>query len=75
MNAKKAKALRRMATKMGHFKLEPEYKVKETKKVVYYTDKEGNSQSTIVSRFTVMNTSRVVYRRIKQAYKNGELSV
>ena len=74
MNANKAKALRRMAASMGHFKTEPEYKVKETKKVVYYTDKEGKSQSTIVSRYTVINTSRIIYRRIKQAYKSGELA-
>lgn len=75
MNGKKAKLIRRMAKNMGHFKLEPEYKMKETKKVVYYTDKEGKSQSTIVSRYTIMNTSRVIYRRIKAAYKSGELAI
>lgn len=74
MNAKKAKAIRRMAKQLGYYKDEPEYRVKETKKTAYYTDREGKSQATIVSRYTVINTSRLPYRRMKQAYKNGELA-
>ena len=75
MNGKKAKQLRRLAKAHGHYKVEPEYKVRETKKVVYYTDKDGSKKAAQVSKYTVINTSRIIYRRMKQAYKNGELGV
>lgn len=75
MNGKKAKAIRKLAKAHGHFKTEPEYRVKETKKVVYYTDKDGSKKATQVSRHTVINTSKIIYRRMKAAYKNGELGV
>lgn len=74
MNAKKAKAIRRLAKTAGHYQKDPAYRVKEVKKLQYYTDKEGNPQTTVVSRFIVYNTSRYVYRRMKQSYKNGELA-
>lgn len=75
MNGKKAKEIRRMAKDAGHFKTEPEYRMKETKKVLYYTDKDGSKKATQVSRVTVINTSKIIYRRMKAAYKNGELAV
>ena len=75
MNGKKAKAIRRLAKEHGHFKNEPEYKVKETKKVIYVTGKDGNPQAEQVSRYTIINTSKIVYRRMKQAYNNGQLAV
>lgn len=75
MNGKKAKAIRRLAKAHGHFKKEPEYKVKETKKMVYYNDKDGKPQAQQVSRFTVYNASRTVYRRMKRAYNDGLIAV
>lgn len=75
MNGKKAKAIRRLAKAHGHFKNEPEYKVKETKKVVYAPDKNGLMKAHQVSRFTVINTSKLVYRRMKAAYIAGLLAV
>ena len=75
MNGKKAKAIRRLAKQHGHYKTEPEYRVKETKKVMYVTDKDGNPKAQQVSRYTIINTSKIVYRRMKQAYKQGLLAV
>jgi hypothetical protein len=75
MNGKKAKQLRRLAKAHGHYNNEAEYKVKETKKVVYYTDKDGSQKATQVSRYTIINPGKIIYRRMKAAYKNGELSV
>ncbi len=75
MNGKKAKAIRRLAKEHGHFKKEPEYKVKETKKVVYAPDQNGLMKAHQVSRFTVINTSKIVYRRMKAAYIAGLLAV
>lgn len=75
MSGKKAKLLRRLAKQNGQFKTEPEYRVKETKKVAYYTDKDGTRKATQVSKYTVINMSKIVYRRMKAAYKAGELAV
>ena len=75
MNGKKAKALRRLAKAHGHFKNEPEYRVQETKKMVYFTDKTGKPQAQQVSKYTIINVSKIVYRRMKKAYNNGELAV
>jgi hypothetical protein len=75
MNGKKAKALRRLAKQLGHYNNDNEYKVRETKKVVYYTEKDGTKKATQVSRYTIINPGKIVFRRMKQAYKNGELAV
>lgn len=74
MNAKKAKAIRRLAKKAGHYQKDPVYRVKEVKKVQYYTDKDGKPQSAVVTRPILYNTSRYVYRKMKAAYKNGQLA-
>ena len=75
MNGKKAKALRRLAKANGKYATEPEYRVKETKKVVYYTDKDGSKKATQVSKYTIINANKIVYRRLKAAYKNGEIAI
>ena len=75
MNGKKAKAIRRLAKAHGHYKTEPEYKVQETKKMVYFTDKNGKPQAQQVSKYTIINVNKIVYRRMKQAYINGQLAV
>ena len=75
MNGKKAKALRRLAKANGQYKTEPDYRMKETKKVAYYTDKDGTRKATQVSRITVINANKIVYRRMKAMYKAGELAV
>lgn len=75
MNAKKAKLIRRLAKEMGHFKLEPDYRVKETKKMLYGTDKNGMPIAQEVTRHTIINANRVNYRRMKKAYKNGEFTI
>ena len=75
MNSKKAKAIRRLAKEHGHFKKEPEYRVKETKKIVYVTNKDGSPIAETVSRYTIINTSKIMYRRMKQAYINGQLAI
>jgi hypothetical protein len=75
MNGKKAKTLRRLAKEEGKYQQEPNYKVKETEKVVYGKDKNGLPIAGKVTRYTVVNLSRIEFRRLKQAYVNGEFTV
>jgi hypothetical protein len=75
MNAKKAKAIRRLAKQEGKFQLEPNYKVIETKKMIYGFDKNGKPMAQPVVRNTLINLSRIEYRRLKKAYANGEFSI
>lgn len=75
MNGKKAKAIRRLAKANGHFKTEPEYRVKTTKKMMYGIDKNGLPTAQEVQRNTVINVSKIIYRRMKQAYSEGLLAV
>jgi hypothetical protein len=75
MNGKKAKAIRRMAKEAGHFKTEPDLRVKETKKMAYGLDSNGKRTVQEVTRQTLINMNRIIYRRMKKAYKNGELAV
>lgn len=60
---------------MGHYKTEPDYRVKETKKIVYVLDKNGNPMAREVTRYTIINANRVNYRRMLKAYQNGEFSI
>ena len=75
MNGKKAKQIRRMAKEAGHYKTEPDYRVKTTKKMMYGVDQKGMPIAQEVQRNTLINVNRIIYRRMKQAYKNGELAV
>lgn len=75
MNGKKAKAIRRMAKESGHFKTEPDYRVKETKKMMYFVDEKGTPRAQEVKRQTIINVNKIIYRRMKKAYINGELAV
>lgn len=75
MNGKKAKEIRRMAKESGHFDTKPDYRAKITKKMMYYINDKGVPQAQEVQRQTIINVSKIIYRRMKQAYKNGELAV
>lgn len=75
MNQKKAKLLRKLAAQEGKFQTEANYSAMETKKMVYFTDREGRSRVEEVTRLTVFNSSRTEYRQLKQAYKNREFGV
>lgn len=76
MNAKKAKAIRRLAKEEGKYSTEPDYRVMNTKKKVIY-GKDANGKQTVqeVDRTTIANLSKIYYRRMKQAYKNGEFTI
>lgn len=74
MNAKKAKALRRMAKEQGYYKLEPDYRGRKVDKMVYVTDpKTGEMTAKKIEKVTVFNLNRVTYRRMKKAYNDGLL--
>ena len=75
MNAKKAKAIRKFAKAHGHYKLEPDYRVKETKKMLYEVDSKGMPMAQEVTRHTIINANRINYRRLKKAYNNGEFDI
>lgn len=75
MNAKKAKLIRQLAKQEGHYKLEPDYRVKETKKMIYGKDKDGKPIAQPVTRQTIVNINRIYYRRLKKAYKNGDFTI
>lgn len=75
MNGKKAKAIRRFAKENGHYKQEPDYRVKQTKKMAYGVDKYGKPIAEEVVRNTIINVNRINYRRIKKVYKNGEFTI
>jgi hypothetical protein len=75
MNGKKAKLIRKLAKQEGKFKLEPNYQVKETKKMMYGTGKDGKPMAYQVSRNTVINLNRIEYRKLKKAYSNGEFEI
>ena len=75
MNAKKAKLIRKLAKQMGKYKLEPDYRVKETKKMVYGYDSKGKPVAQQVTRHTIINLNRIEYLRMKQAYKNGDFTI
>lgn len=75
MNGKKAKLIRKLAAEMGHYKKEADYRVKEIKKMVYGVDKNGKPMAQEVKRHTIINASRINYRKLKQAYKNGEFTI
>ena len=75
MNEKKAKLLRKLARQEGKFKDEPNYKVLEVKKIAYGEDKDGKPMAYPYSRYIVTNLNRIEYRKLKQAYKNGEFTI
>ena len=75
MNTKIAKKIRRMAKEAGHYKPEPNYQVKETKKMVYGVGKDGKPMAYEVKRHTIINANRTVYRQMKKDYNNGDLAV
>ena len=75
MNAKKAKALRRLAKANGVLKTEPDYRAKETKKMVYTLDKDGKPMAYEVKRQTIININRTAYQQMKKDYYNGDLAI
>lgn len=75
MNGKKAKALRRFAKENGMYSKEPEYKIKETKKIVYVPDSKGELKAREVSRYTLLNVSKIKYRNLKKMYKSGQITI
>ena len=75
MRGKKAKLLRRLAKEQGIFKQEPDYREKQTKKMAYVTDKDGRTRAGEVVKSTIINLSRIEYRRLKAQFQNGEFDV
>jgi len=70
MNGKKAKALRRLAKENGNYQKEPVYREYVTKKLAYGME-NGKQVVKEVEKITLINTSRLMYRRIKKTYKDG----
>jgi len=75
MSQKKMRAVRKLAKAMGHYKKEPDYEIKETKKMVYGLDKDGKPMAYEVKKYTLINKNRTVYKQMKKAYLKGELDV
>lgn len=75
MSQKKVRAIRKLAKAMGHYKKEPNYKLKETKKMVYGLDKDGKPMAQQITRYTVINTSKTVYRQMLKDYHNGKFTI
>ena len=75
MNGKKAKAIRRLAKQEGKFQKEANYKVIQTEKVIYGTGTNGMPTAQRVTRNTLINLSKLEYRQMKKAFKNGEFTI
>jgi len=75
MNGKKAKAIRRMCRELGHYKDEPEYVAKKHKRIAHVIQDDGSLKLQEVEKLTIVNKSRVAYRKAKRMYKNGEFTI
>jgi hypothetical protein len=75
MSQKKVKAIRRLAKQEGKYNKEPNYKLIETKKMMYGTDKNGKPMAYPVVRTTLINLSKLEYRKMLKTYANGEFTI
>lgn len=77
MSQKQAKRLRKTAQLMGIYdpSKETQYKAIEHKKMVSFIDSKGVPQMVPVIRKQFINASKHGLRRLKQAYRDGQITL
>jgi hypothetical protein len=76
MNAKKVKAIRKMAKQMGVYDPSKpnQYKQMVVKKIAVPTE-EPNGKPVIVERITMVSANKHALKQMKKAYNAGELAI
>lgn len=78
MNGRKARQIRKFCRDRNAYSEKAKYKVIKHKKITYILDKleeREEPKAVPIERIQLINVSKFTYRRIKKAYKRGEIII